>query len=421
MRFNNFQKRKVSDIYFPSSESSYYRKEEREKKKKKLDFHSPFKPKNLILIIFLFFLLGLNFYAFNPKIIINLTPFQAEFLIEETVSIDPNTKTINVDELVLPAKSLETELIESGLYSSSGEKLIEGKARGIIRVYNNYSTQPQILVAKTRFLSPEGKLFRTTKRIVVPGAKYENGKLVPNYTEVEVVAAEPGEEYNIGPTTFSIPGFAGTPKYTGFYGKSLNPMTGGFKKTVKIVTEEDIVKSKNDLKEKAFTKARRELEKQLPPSYKILEETIKQEVIEDLSVVQPGMESDSFTLKVKVKIKALAISINDLYDFSRKIVVKRLAEDREIVPDSLRVEYSVIELDKEKESVILKLEINGKSYQKIDEDEIFAKIQNRKISNLEEILYSEGQFQKIEIKKRPFWMRKVPLEQKHIFINTILD
>jgi len=101
----------------------------------------------------------------------------------------------------------------------------EYKATGIITIYNTYSSSPQTLVKTTRFVSEGGKLFRTTKTIVVPGADASSGKIVPGSTTVEVIASEPGNEYNIGPSTFSIPGFKGTPKYLAFYGESFSAFT----------------------------------------------------------------------------------------------------------------------------------------------------------------------------------------------------
>ena len=58
------------------------------------------------------------------------------------------------------------------------EKELNEKARGSLTVYNEYSSSPQTLVATTRFESPEGKIFRIEKNIVVPGAKIEEGKII---------------------------------------------------------------------------------------------------------------------------------------------------------------------------------------------------------------------------------------------------
>ncbi len=76
-------------------------------------------------------------------------------------------------------------------------------------------------MVRTRFLALDGKIFRLTKGITVPGAKIVEGKIIPSSIEAAVIADQPGEAYNIGPVSrFSIPGLKGTPKYEAFYAES---------------------------------------------------------------------------------------------------------------------------------------------------------------------------------------------------------
>ncbi|MEK6555804.1 MAG: hypothetical protein AABZ31_11215, partial [Bdellovibrionota bacterium] len=41
--------------------------------------------------------------------------------------------------------------------SSSGKTIQEARAKGVIQVYNAYSTEDQVLIANTRFISADGK------------------------------------------------------------------------------------------------------------------------------------------------------------------------------------------------------------------------------------------------------------------------
>ena len=101
------------------------------------------------------------------------------------------------------------------------------KASGTITAFNEYGSEPQLLVASTRFLSSNGKIFRTTKDVYIPGANIIDDEIIPSSIDVEVVANYLGAEYNIGQSDFTIPGFKGTVKYAGFYGKSDTAMSGG--------------------------------------------------------------------------------------------------------------------------------------------------------------------------------------------------
>jgi hypothetical protein len=101
------------------------------------------------------------------------------------------------------------------------------KASGTITIYNNYSSASQELIATTRFETASGLVYRIDKDVTVPGMSTVNGASVPGSIAVTVFADQTGSNYNIGPTTFTIPGFQGTAKYNSFSAKSTISMTGG--------------------------------------------------------------------------------------------------------------------------------------------------------------------------------------------------
>ncbi len=104
------------------------------------------------------------------------------------------------------------------------EQQVERKASGTIIVYNNHSSQAERFVVNTRFETPEGLIYRALEPISVPG-KTSSG---PGSVEIRVAADQPGAEYNIGLTDFTVPGLAGTPRASTIYARSKTSMTGGF-------------------------------------------------------------------------------------------------------------------------------------------------------------------------------------------------
>jgi len=132
---------------------------------------------------------------------------------------DSNQIDGTIDAIVV---CLQNEMSEEPWLEESGTK-----ASGIITVFNEYSSSPQLLVASTRFLSSDGKIFRTIKDISVPGSEIINDEIIPDSINITVMADYPGIEYNISPSDFTIPGFKGSPKYVGLYGKSNTAMNGG--------------------------------------------------------------------------------------------------------------------------------------------------------------------------------------------------
>lgn len=117
---------------------------------------------------------------------------------------------------------LQNQISEEPWIEKSGTK-----ASGTITAFNEYGSESQLLIASTRFLSSNGKIFRTTKDIYIPGANIIDDEIIPSSIDVEVMADYWGSEYNIGPSDFTIPGFKGTVKYVSLYGKSDTAMSGG--------------------------------------------------------------------------------------------------------------------------------------------------------------------------------------------------
>src|SRR3989344_6062534 len=101
---------------------------------------------------------------------------------------------------------------ESKVVQDTKTKDVIEKAKGTVLIYNNFSSVPQRLDIDTRLEGSNGKIYKTVKKIVVPGMRSS----APGSVEVGIYAAAGGEEYNSGPLDFTIFGFKGTPKYSKF-------------------------------------------------------------------------------------------------------------------------------------------------------------------------------------------------------------
>lgn len=118
---------------------------------------------------------------------------------------------------IITAKKIATQSVKS-----TGVKTLNTFASGVITIYN---AQPksQTLVKNTRFASSNGLIFRIHAPITISAGSTAS----PASVSVKVYADKAGGAYNIPPTTFTIPGFAGTPAAKTVYAQSVTPMTGG--------------------------------------------------------------------------------------------------------------------------------------------------------------------------------------------------
>lgn len=123
----------------------------------------------------------------------------------------------------LPFALVNVQKIASESVPAENTSVAADAAQGTITVYNTQA-KPQALIKNTRFQSPGGLIFRTHESVTAPAAK----GTTPGTVAVAVYADSAGETYNIGPTTFSLPGLSGTSQAGKVYAKSTTAITGGF-------------------------------------------------------------------------------------------------------------------------------------------------------------------------------------------------
>ena len=230
---------------------------------------------------------------------------------------------------------LTTESSLSQEFPCTGVGSKDEKAKGVIRVYNNYSQVAQVFVARTRFLSHEGKQFKTQEKITIPGM---------GWVDVEVIADQPGKEYNIGPSTFSVPGLAGTAGYTSFYGKSSASMTGGRETEAVIVSAQDLEKAEEALTQNIFEHGENDLNNKFGADFGIFKQTIKLEVIEFSSSAKSGTEIDFFTGHIKIESRAFGFRKTNLEDFAKRRIMAEIGEGKNFSEESLTIEYAVLDV-----------------------------------------------------------------------------
>ncbi len=230
--------------YIPAPEET--RKLEKKRAKRSRKFW-------LITFATLIVIIGLGYFAVAdilPRVTINISiqKTSVPFSMPVVVDISINTASVTGNTVDLPGQLSVAGGDKGNLsmnFPATGSSATGTKAQGTLTVYNTYNAQPQILVATTRFQSPDGKIFHLVNKTTVPGAKVVNGKTVPSSIDAQVIADQPGSDYNVGPSqNWQIPGFSGTPRYGKFYAEAKTSMTGGASGNQIVATNDDIAQGK---------------------------------------------------------------------------------------------------------------------------------------------------------------------------------
>ena len=384
---------------------------------------SPLK-KGLIFSLFFLILLGVFCYFTLPKAEIEIWPETETLNLETKLTVDKETKEPNILAKIIPAEIFQKERTLAEIFQSSGKVLKEEKAEGIISVYNNYSTSPQVLIAATRFVSSDGKVFRTSVKVTIPGGSYEKGKFVPGEIDIKVIADQPGPEYNIGPTTFSIPGFAGTDRYTKFYGKSFQPMAGGFQEEVSKVTKEDLTRAEDFLTKQAKKECEELLKnemqsEEISSKFNYFLEEFRSEIVEKFSLAVPEEETKEFKFQVKARCETLLFQKEYLKSFAKESIIYQIPQGEKLYEESLKIDYFPESVDLDSGKIILSLSISAKIYSEVDVYNFKNALSGKSLLETKLFLENQPKITKVSVNLWPFWVRKVPEDLNKIKINLV--
>lgn len=315
-----------------------------------------------------------------------------------------------VAEVGVNGKLIEVEREKSAQFQATGMIVKDGRASGIIRVYNNYHLA-QTLVATTRFLSTEDKLFRSKERVNIPAGEY---------LDVEVEAAEPGDAYNIGPSTFSVPGLAGSSRYTAVYGKSFSDMKDGFVGEVPQVTNQDLSSAKDNLQKLLTNEVAEVLQLRAGKDYVLLPSSINYDILDSSSLALVGTEIDEFGFDIAMKAQAMVFEKQAVEEFAREYIESRIEENKALLQDSLAIQYDVRAVDIGSGKLTLGLQFSGQIYAEISTASLKQAISGRPLQEVLLFFKDEPQIEKTEIKLWPFWKRKMPSSMEKIEIDLAL-
>lgn len=200
--------------------------------------------------------IGALFYFSNAKV--EVTPNTVSVAVQGSFSATQSTGS-------LPYEIITVEKIASQSVKASGTKAANSSASGTITIYNAQA-KAQTLVANTRFATTAGLIFRIRTAVTIPGGSSAK----PGSITAKVYADKPGDAYNVGPTSFSVPGFAGTPQAMLVYARSSAAMTGGASGNVPVIDVAVEQGARTALADALAPDLRTSLEAQVPTGYVLL-------------------------------------------------------------------------------------------------------------------------------------------------------
>ncbi len=365
-----------------------------------------------------------------PAIIVLL--FSLSFIFAgATVNVVPKSKVVTLDDTVVALKdSTDPEAVSFTVMSLTDDETIDvpgettstasEKATGTVVIYNEYSTASQGLVATTRLQTPDKKIYRIDKQVTVPGYTKTGTTIVPGSVTVTVTADQAGPEYNIGPSDFTIPGFAGSAKFEKFFARSKSDISGGTEGQVHKISETSALAARDSLVEKARANLTQELRAQVPEDFILYDDLIFFSPDTD-STLTLSSSSASVPVSLHATISALLIH--------RKTLERTLAKsfttekDRDAVRITNLHEATATLSNKtdvsplQTEEISFLLSGTGNAVWSIDTDALVASLLGTAKKDFQKILAQNLSVDTAELMLTPFWKMTLPTDSKDIKVH----
>jgi len=277
-------------------------------------------------------------------------------------------------------------------YPASGQTSLGEEIVGQVRIINDYN-KSQSLVATTRLLTPDGKLFRIKNAVNVPAG---------GETSVDIYADKPAAALAIGPSSFTIPGlWVGL--QSKIYAKSDQPFVFT-QKLKKYVTAADLEAAAQDIGQTLVDAAKSEAG--AGPAWLYLTLTAPAVKIS----AKAGDQADEFTAQASSQIAAVAVDQAAALKLAEAKLSLVIPDDKELTGFSAAdITYSLDSYDAASQTATVRASFSGTMILKSDAAVVDPKqLINLDADQIGTYLKSQPEIKDYQLKFFPSFIKKAP-------------
>lgn len=208
---------------------------------------------------------------------------------------------------------VEVAVQQTKEFTATGTGTAQAITSGSITIVNNYSAD-QSLVATTRFLTPDGALFRLRKTITVPAR---------GSVEAEIYADNPGSLGTVKPAKMTIPGLS-TSMQQYIYGEStitFGPRSEG----AKVVAEADLTAARGELRKLVQETTVEALKFHPQAGTELVPHILEVTGITDSFSKKVGEATDTFTGTAQGKARVVVVSTDVMTKILRDFLEQKIS------------------------------------------------------------------------------------------------
>jgi hypothetical protein len=358
------------------------------------------------------------------KAVIKVWPATSELKQETKVIVDTAVQTVDESKSLIPGFAISVENTINGEFPVTGTKNVQGKAQGVVKIFNNY-TASQRLVKGTRLQAPLEKFqpelakdetpwFRTTEDVVIEPK---------SSATVKVVADNAGEKYNINPSVFSVPGLVGTAQYTFIYGQSFEKFQGGTQGNASEVKKEDLENAKTAMAGMAKERIKKELEAKVKEQrLEIIDESAEKFEFQNASTTAAAGDSlPKIAMSMKARATTVAYKRSDLESLAKDFIFSKMPAGSSAYEKSLSITSSYAGIDPATGRPALAAAAKVMVYSMMAENDLKKGLSEKGVEESKIFLMNQPGMKEAKIELTPPWRVNIPRALDRIEVQTILE
>lgn len=341
---------------------------------------------------------------FAPRAIVTVTSRTTPYDVNVKLTSAPD-KTLEAEAGVLPGVIKETKKSASADFTATGKKDVGEKATGTIKITRDgVSSDTDTIPAGTGFSSGD-YTFVTTEAVTIPASRIIGRSISSGSATARVAATEIGEEYNLSARNYksSLSG----------YDASGSQMTGGSKRQVSVVSEQDVAAARDKISAQDVNAIKAELKAQFTNKEIIVEESFLPEPATPVISPAVGSEATSGKYTVETTYRMLGVEQKDL----QTIVEANIKEQIKGIPNQKIFNNGIghqrfSDVTRSENGYELRVKTTGYVGPYIDEKALKQKIAGKREGEIQADLKTYDGVQSVDVKMSPFWVSSAPAPEK---------
>jgi len=401
----------VADSVFPSEiKQAHELKQHKHKNQRRV---AALAAASLLIILLVFFVV-------LPKATVIVYPKTEPVTRDMEISLGANVQAADVSKLILPAKKISESLQSKNTFQSQGKKEVGNKASGTVKIYN-FTKLPINLKSSTTILTVGSKTYRLAQDInSLKPVTYKNPKtkeINPNSlgASFAVIAQDGGESFNLPAGTrmeISNQVFGSNPQF--LYAKIDTAITGGTSRFISVVTDQDIKDGQTFLTNQLIQSLKDKLAKD---NLTVAEKSYNIEIKSFITDKAVNSESPSFEAVLNANITGLGFDQGQLQKLVMDRISQTMSQDKTLeLNEHGQIDYKIKSMDLQNEIAILLVHFEGKAVRKMDLNDLAQGLVGKSKSEVNEILKSRPEIEKIDIILAPAWQQNFPWFRQKISV-----